>query len=151
MSKIQKVLLTGKTRTTSADGRVIAGDHEGNLNIQLSVPGMPAAPAYTFDAVQPHPTAEQLFAGAWSACYIAAVGIVAQEKKVALPADTAVDIEVDLGLGGSAYLLQARLSLIVPGLDHALATEIAHAADAICPYSKATRGNINVAVNVVTA
>jgi Ohr subfamily peroxiredoxin len=151
MSKIQKVLLTGKTRTTSADGRVIAGDHEGNLNIQLSVPGMPAAPAYAFDAVQPHPTAEQLFAGAWSACYIAAVGIVAQEKKVALPADTAVDIEVDLGLGGSAYLLQARLSLIVPGLDHALATEIAHAADAICPYSKATRGNINVAVNVVTA
>jgi Ohr subfamily peroxiredoxin len=151
MSKIQKVLLTGKTRTTSADGRVIAGDHEGNLNIELSVPGNPAAPAYSFEAIAPHPTAEQLFAGAWSACYIAAVGIVAKEKKVALPADTAVDIEVDLGLGGSAYLIQARLTLIVPGLDHALATEIAHAADAICPYSKATRGNIDVALNVVTA
>jgi Ohr subfamily peroxiredoxin len=151
MSKIQKVLLTGKTRTTSADGRVIAGDHEGNLNIELSVPGNSAAPAYAFEAVAPHPTAEQLFAGAWSACYTAAVGLVAKEKKVVLPADTAVDIEVDLGLGGGAYYLQARINLVVPGLDHALATEIAHAADAICPYSKATRGNIDVALNVVTA
>ena len=151
MSKIQKVLLTGKTRTTSADGRVIAGEHEGNLNINLSVPGNSAAPAYAFEAVAPHPTAEQLFAGAWSACYMGAVGLVAKEKKITLPANTAVDIEVDLGLGGGAYLLQARLSLIVPGLDHALATEIAHAADAICPYSKATRGNINVALDVVTS
>lgn len=151
MSKIQTVLLTGKTRTTSADGRVIAGDHEGNLHFNLSVPGNSAAPAYAFDAVAPHPTAEQLFAGAWSACYIAAVGIAAKEKHVTLPANTAVEIEVDLGLGGAAYFLQARLSLIVPGLDHALATEIAHAADAICPYSKATRGNIDVALNVVTA
>jgi Ohr subfamily peroxiredoxin len=150
MSNIQKVLLTGKTRTTSADGRVIAGDHEGNLNIDLSVPGNSTAPAYTFEAVAPHPTAEQLFAGAWSACYIAAVGIVAKEKKITLPADTAVDIEVDLGLAAGGYGLQARLILVVPGLDHALATEIAHAADAICPYSKATRGNIDVALNVVT-
>jgi Ohr subfamily peroxiredoxin len=151
MSKIQKVLLTGKTRTTSADGRVIAGDHEGTLNINLSVPGNSAAPAYSFDAVAPHPTAEQLFAGAWSACYIAAVGIAAKEKKVALPANTALDIEVDLGLVAGGYGLQARLSLIVPGLDHAVATEIAHAADAICVYSKATRGNIDVVLTVVTA
>lgn len=151
MSKIQKVLLTGKSRTTSADGLVIAGNHEGNLNISLSAPRIPEAPAYSFEAVAPHPTAEQLFAGAWSACYIAAVGLVAKEKNVTLPANTAVDIEVDLGVGGSAYFLQARLSLVVPGLDHALATEIAHAADAICPYSKATRGNIDVVLNVVTA
>lgn len=151
MSKIQKVLLTGKTHTTSADGRIIAGDHEGSVNIQLSAPGNKAAPAYAFDAVAPHPTAEQLFAGAWSACYIAAVGLVAKEKKVALPANTAVGVEVDLGIGGGAYLLQARITLVVPGLDHALATEIAHGADAICPYSKATRGNIDVALTVSTA
>lgn len=151
MSKIQKVLMTGKTRTTSADGRVIAGDHEGNLNINLSVPGDSAAPAYAFEAVAPHPTAEQLFAGAWSACYTGAVGLVAKEMKVILPASTAVDIEVDLGIAGGAYLLQARLNLTLPGLDHALATEIAHAADAICPYSKAIRGNIDVALNVITS
>src|SRR6476469_1595482 len=114
MSKIQKVLLTGKTRTTSADGRVIAGDHEGNLHINLSVPGNSAAPAYAFAAVAPHPTAEQLFAGAWSACYIAAVGLAAKEKKVALRADTAVEIEVDLGLGGGNYYILGRINLVVP-------------------------------------
>jgi osmotically inducible protein OsmC len=151
MSKIKKVLMTGKTRTTAPDGRVTAGDHEGNVSIDLSVPGNSAAPAYAFDTVAPHPTAEQLFAGAWSACYIAAVGIVAKEKHLTLPADTAVEIEVDLGMGGADYYLQARLNLIVPGLDQDVATQIAHAADAICPYSKATRGNIDVALSVTTA
>jgi osmotically inducible protein OsmC len=151
MSNIKKVLMTGKTHTTSPDGRVLAGDHEGTLDINLTVPGNSAAPAYAFATVAPHPTAEQLFAGAWSACYIAAVGITAKEKHVTLPASTAVEIEVDLGLGGGDYHLQARLNLIVPGLDHAVASEIAHAADAICPYSKATRGNIDVVLSVTTA
>ena len=82
MSNIQKVLLTGKSRTTSADGRVLAGDHEGGLNIRLSAPGNSAAGGHAFDAIALHPTAEQLFGGAWSACYIAAVGLVAKEKKV---------------------------------------------------------------------
>lgn len=151
MTKIAKVLLTGKTHTTASDTRIISGNHEGNINIKLSTPGNSAAPAYEFATVQPHPTAEQLFAGAWSACYIAAVGITAKEMKVTLPADTAVDIEVDLGLTGAEYLLQARLTLRVPGLDPEVATAIAHDADAICPYSKATRGNIDVALKVVTA
>jgi osmotically inducible protein OsmC len=151
MTKIAKVLLTGKTHTTASDTRIISGNHEGNINIKLSTPGNSAARAYEFATVQPHPTAEQLFAGAWSACYIAAVGVTAKEMKVSLPADTAVDIEVDLGLAGTEYLLQARLTLHVPGLDADVATAIAHGADAICPYSKATRGNIDVALKVVTA
>ena len=92
MSKIEKVLATGKTHTThsAVDG------HNGNLDIVLSSPGSDT-PAHVLTAVQPHPKAEQLFAGAWSACYIAAVGLVAQQMKVTLPTDTAVDIEVDLG------------------------------------------------------
>jgi Ohr subfamily peroxiredoxin len=151
MSKIAKVLVTGKTHTTASDARIISGNHEGNVDIKLSVPGNPAAGEHVFAAIQPHPTAEQLFAGAWSACYIAAVGIVATGMAVKLPADTAVDIEVDLGQSGNEYLLQARISLNVPGIAHDVATEIAHAAHAMCPYSKATRGNIDVAVNVVTA
>jgi Ohr subfamily peroxiredoxin len=151
MPKIQKVLATGKTRTTGTDAGVVSGNHEGKLNINLTVPGSSSAPAYPFDAVVAHPTAEQLFAGAWSACYIAAVGIAAKEKKVTLPANTAVEIEVDLGLSGSEYLIQARLSLIAPGISPEVATEIAHRADALCPYSKATRGNIDVVLNVVTA
>lgn len=149
MAQIKKVLLTGKTNTT-ADTRVISGDHTGNINIKLSAPGS-NAPAYEFATVAPHPTAEQLFAGAWSACYIAALGLTAKEMKLTLPTDTAVDIEVDLGLDGADFLLQARLTVRVPGLDHEVATALAHGADAICPYSKATRGNIDVALNVITA
>jgi len=146
MSKIEKVLATGKTHTTHSS----VGGHNGNLDIELSSPGS-AQPAHVFTAVQPHPKAEQLFAGAWSACYTAAVGLVAQERNIVLPSDMAVDIEVDLGQTGPAYFLQARLTLRVPGLAQDVATELAHIADSICPYSKATRGNIDVALNVITA
>jgi osmotically inducible protein OsmC len=150
MSKIEKVLVTGKTHTTLSDTGNTSRGHNGSLDIQLSSPGG-AKPAHVFAAVQPHPHAEQLFAGAWSACYIAAVGLVAKEMKVALPPDLSVDIEVDLGQTGQAYFLQARLNLRVPGLAHDVATALAHAADQVCPYSKATRGNIDVALNVLTA
>jgi Ohr subfamily peroxiredoxin len=150
MPKIQKVLVTGKTRTIGSDAAVVSGNHEGKLNMNLTVPGNSTAPAYKFDTIDPHPTAEQLFAGAWSACYIAAVGIAAKQKKVTLPAETSVEIEVDLGMSGAEYLIQARINLIVPGIAPEVATAIAHDADALCPYSKATRGNIDVALNIVT-
>ena len=150
MSKIEKVLASGKTHTTLSDTGNTSRGHNGSLDIQLSSPGS-AKPAHVFAATQPHPHAEQLFAGAWSACYIAAVGLVAKEMKVALPPDLSVDIEVDLGQTGQAYFLQARLTLRVPGLAHDVATALAHAADQVCPYSKATRGNIDVALNVLTA
>jgi Ohr subfamily peroxiredoxin len=148
MSKIEKVLVTGKTHTTLSDTGNTSRGHNGSLDIQLSSPGS-AKPAHVFAATQPHPTAEQLFAGAWSACYTAAVGLVAKEMKVTLPPELSVDIEVDLGQTGQAYFLQARLNLRVPGLAHDVATALAHAADKICPYSKATRGNIDVALNVL--
>lgn len=150
MKTIQTVLFTGKTRTTGADAKIVSGNHEGKVNIHMTVPGSPAAPAYLIDDVSNHPTAEQLFAGAWSACYIGAVGIVAAQKKVSLPADTTVEIEVDVGIAGNEYLLQARITLIAPGIAPDVALALAHEADAICPYSKATSGNIKVALNVVT-
>jgi Ohr subfamily peroxiredoxin len=150
MSKIAKVLATGKTHTTHSNADNTLRGHNGNLDIVLSSPGS-AQPAHVFAATQPHPKAEQLFAGAWSACYTAAVGLVAAERNIALPADLSVDIEVDLGQTGAAYFLQARLTLRAPGLAQDVATELAHIADSICPYSKATRGNIDVALNVITA
>jgi Ohr subfamily peroxiredoxin len=150
MSKIEKVLASGKTHTTMSSTGTTSRGHNGNLDIVLSSPGSDK-PAHEFKGTQPHPKAEQLFAGAWSACYIAAVGLAAKQRNVELPSDVSVDIEVDLGQTGDAYFLQARLTLRAPGLDQAVATEIAHAADQICPYSKATRGNIDVALNVVTA
>lgn len=142
MSKIEKVLASGKTHT-----RVRGGDR---VDLQLSSPGA-ASPAHVFSAVHAHPTAEQLFAGAWSACYSLALGLAAQEKKVALPADRSVDIQVDLGQTGNAYLLQARFDVRLPGVAPELAEAIAHAAHAICPYSKAVHGNIEVALNVSTS
>ncbi len=93
----------------------------------------------SFVDIVPHPTAEQFFAGAWSACYISAVVLAAQEKKVALPADLAVDIEVDLGQTGEDYFLQARFNVSLPGLAQDVAEAIAHRGHEICPYSKATR------------
>jgi Ohr subfamily peroxiredoxin len=141
MAKIEKVLLTGKTHTT----QVKADDHNSKVNLNLS--GTGGAKAYAFEAVAAHPTAEQLFAAAWSACYIGAVSIIAGAKGVQLPADTAVDVEVDLGMTGEEYFLQARLTLIAPGLPLDVATEIAHGADAMCPYSKMAT-SINVALNV---
>ena len=151
MSKIQKVLVTGKTHTTASDAAIISGNHEGNVDIKLSSPGNSAAREHVFAAIQPHPTAEQLFAGAWSACFIGAVSFVAKEMEVTLPAETAVDIEVDLGMTGNEFFLQARINLNLPGIAPDVATAIAHAADAMCPYSKATRGNIDVALKVFTA
>ena len=149
MSKIEKVLASGKTHTTLSSAGVTSRGHNGNLDIVLSSPGSDK-PVHEFKGTQPHPKAEQLFAGAWSACYIAAVGLAAKEFKVELPADVSVDIEVDLGQTGNAYFLQSRITLRLPGIALDTATAIAHAADQMCPYSKATRGNIDVALNVIT-
>ena len=145
MSKIQKVLLTGKTHTTPSP---TGSSHDERVDIRLTTPNDPKA-VHTFAAIAPHPTAEQLFAGAWSACYTSAIELVAKEKKVTLPADRAVDIEVDLGQTGAAYFLQARLNVSLPGLPRDVAESLAHGAHEICPYSKATRGNIDVTLNVI--
>lgn len=144
MTKIEKVLFTGKTHTTES-GKAHA------LNLKLTTPGNLTAPEYAFEAVQSHPTAEQLFAGAWSACYIAAIGLAGKELKVDVPASLAVEIEVDLGMTGNAYFLQGRIHVTMPGVDQRAAEAVARLADEICPYSKATRGNIDVALSVATA
>jgi len=146
MSKIEKVLFHGKTHTTVAGG-ARPGKHD-KVNLHLTATG---APSHTFEGVAAHPTAEQLFAGAWSACYTGALDFAAQGLKVALPADLAVDIEIDLVQSGNEYLLKARLNVSLPGMDPEVAAAVAHAADQTCPYSKAVRGNIDVALNVITA
>ncbi|WGS40147.1 organic hydroperoxide resistance protein [Burkholderia sp. JSH-S8] len=139
MSKIEKVLYTGKTRTSSGgrDGAVRSSD--GRLDLQLSSPGSAGT------GTNP----EQLFAAGWSACFIGAMQLAARASKIALPADLAVDAEVDLGTGGNEYFLQARLNVSLPGLERDVAQRIVDAAHQTCPYSKATRGNIDVTINIV--
>ncbi|MDH4556766.1 Ohr family peroxiredoxin [Pseudomonas sp. BN417] len=149
MTKIEKVLFTGKTHTSVShrDGAG-RGDH-GRLDIKLSSPGSAGTHSeQLFAAVAPHPTAEQLFAGAWSACFTAAVGLVANQRKVVLPAELAIEIEVDLGQTAGAYFLQARINVSAPGVEREVAEALANEAHEICPYSKATRGNIDVSLSV---
>ena len=149
MTKIEKVLFTGKTHTSVShrDGASRA-DH-GRLDIKLSSPGSAGTHSeQLFAAVLPHPTAEQLFAGAWSACFTAAVGLVANQRKVVLPAELAIEIEVDLGQTAGAYFLQARINVNLPGVEREVAEALANEAHEICPYSKATRGNIDVSLSV---
>jgi len=86
----------------------------------------------------------------WSACFLSAIKLVAGTMKVRLPADAAVDSEVDLGTTNGGYFIQARLNVSLPGVEPEVAKKIVDAAHLECPYSKATHGNINVVTNVKT-
>jgi osmotically inducible protein OsmC len=138
MTKIEKVLYTGRTHTTGGrDGAARSDD--GALDVRLSPPGSGKG------GTNP----EQLFAAGWSACFIGALGLAAGKRKLRLPAETAVDAEVDLGTAQDAYFLQARLNISLPGLEKNLARALIDEAHQTCPYSKASRGNIDVVLTLV--
>lgn len=138
MIAIDKVLYTAKTHTTGGrDGASRTPD--GRLDVKLSTPGGSGG------GTNP----EQLFAAGWSACFLGAVGVAAAQRKVSLPADRAIDAEVDLGTNDGGFVLRARLNVRLPGLDREVAQALVDAAHQICPYSKATRGNIEVAITLV--
>lgn len=133
-----KILYTGKTRTTGGrDGSARSAD--GKLDVQLSSPGSSG----------PGTNPEQLFAAGWSACFIGAMGLAAGKLKIQLPVGTAVDAEVDLANEDGAYFLKARLNVSLPGLERDVALSLIDAAHQTCPYSKATRNNIDVELNLV--
>jgi len=137
MTQIDSVLYTAKVRTTGGrDGASRSSD--GRLDICLSTPGGAGS------GTNP----EQLLAAGWSACFIGAMGLAARKMKVALPADTASEVEIDLCFREGAYVLRARHAISLPGLDPSVARAVVDAAHAICPYSKATRGNVSVEVNL---
>jgi Ohr subfamily peroxiredoxin len=138
MSTINKLLYTAKTHTTGGrDGAARSSD--GRLEIKLSTPGTSGT------GTNP----EQLFAAGWSACFIGAIGVAAAQGRIPLPADRAVDAEVDLGTNEGGYLLRARLRVSLPGLERETAQALVNAAHQICPYSKATRGNVDVQIDLV--
>ena len=137
MNHVDTVLYTARTHTIGGrDGAARSSD--GRLDVRLSPPGSPGA------GTNP----EQLFAAGWSACFIGAMGRAAQAAGVKLPADVAVDAEVDLGKEGDGFALQARLKVSLPGLDAAVARAIVDGAHQLCPYSKAPRGNIAVELSL---
>ncbi|TPJ40521.1 organic hydroperoxide resistance protein [Mesorhizobium sp. B2-5-4] len=137
MTQSEKLLYTAKVRTTGGrDGTSRSSD--GRLDVRLSTPGGPGGGA----------NPEQLFAAGWSACFEGAMAIAARKMNVRLPADLAIDAEVDLNTADGAFFLGARLNVSVPGLDRDVAKAVVEAAHQNCPYSKATRGNIEVAISL---
>ncbi len=138
ITQIEKVIYTAKAHTTGGRDGGASRTSDGRLDVKLSIPGTPGT------GTNP----EQLFAVGWSACFLSAMKIVAARKRVKLPAEVAVDAEVDLGGG---YLLQARLSVTMPAVEREVAQAIVDGAHLECPYSKATHGNINVVTKVETA
>jgi len=139
ITSIEKVLYTAKAHTTGGREGGASRTSDGRLDVKFSVPGTPG------NGTNP----EQLFAVGWSGCYLSALKIVAARKRVRLPADAAIDVEVDLGTTGGGYLVQARLNVDLPGIAREVAQELVEAAHLECPYSKATHGNINVVTTVV--
>ncbi|HEY1226885.1 MAG TPA: organic hydroperoxide resistance protein [Ramlibacter sp.] len=138
MNKLDKVLYTARAHTTGGrDGQSRSDD--GRLDVKLSSPG----------AAGQGTNPEQMFAAGYSACFIGAMKAVAAKQKVTLPQDLAVDAEVDLGPVGQAYGIAARLNVKLPGMDRAQAQQLVDAAHQVCPYSNATRGNIDVQINLV--
>ena len=133
-----KVLYTGKVHTTGGrEGAAQSSD--GRLDVKLSSPGTAGK------GTNP----EQLFAAGWSACFEGAMGIAAHQMKVALPKDMFIDAEVDLLLNNGAYSLQARLNVSLPGLDREVAQKLVDTAHETCPYSKLSRGNMNVEIKLI--
>jgi lipoyl-dependent peroxiredoxin len=127
-----KTLFMAKTHTTGGPNGA-SHSMDGQFDIQLP---------------EPHPSAERLFATAWSACFIGAIELAAARKKIALLATPAIDATIDLLIENNAFSLRARLDVSVPGVDREIARELVDAAHGICPYSRATRGNIDVELNV---
>lgn len=137
-TKLDKVLYTARAHTTGGrEGESRTDD--GRLDIKLTSPGGSG------QGTNP----EQLFAAGYSACFIGAMKAVAAKQKITLPQDLSIDAEVDLGPVGQAYGIAARLNVKLPGMDPAAARQLVDAAHQVCPYSNATRGNIDVRLNLV--
>jgi lipoyl-dependent peroxiredoxin len=138
MAKLEKVLYTARLHTTGGRDGASKSD-DGRLEVKLTTPGTAAA------GTNP----EQLFAAGWSACFLSAMKVVAGKTKMAFPPGASIDAEVDLGLSHGAYGLAARLNVSLPGMDRQAAQSLVDAAHQVCPYSQATRGNIDVAINII--
>ncbi len=136
-TKLDQVLYTAHAHTTGGrDGKSKTDD--GRLDITLSSPGTSGT------GTNP----EQLFAAGYSACFIGAMKAVAGMQKITLPADLSIDASVDLGKIPNGYGIAARLDISLPGMERAAAQALVDAAHQVCPYSNATRGNIDVMITL---
>ncbi len=139
---LEKVLYTAHaTSTGGREGKSSTPD--GVLNLTLSTPKELGG------AGGPGTNPEQLFAAGYSACFIGAMKVVAGKMKIALPADVSIKAEVGIGPIPAGFGIQVALNISIPGLDKASAEQLVAAAHQVCPYSNATRGNIDVSLNII--
>ena len=136
MSETSKVVHTARTRTTGGREHGVSRSSDGYLDIRLAAPGR----------IGTNP--EHLFAAAWSACFEHAIGLAAQRRKITLSAGITIDAEVNLNVAASGHFLSAGLNISIRGVERDIAQALVDEAHEICPYSKATRGNIDVAIKL---
>jgi len=139
---LEKVLYTATATATGGRTGTAASD-DGRLSLSLSTPKELGGDG----GAGTNP--EQLFAAGYSACFIGAMKVVAGKMKVALPAETSIAADVSIGPIAEGFGIQVALNVSIPGVERATAEQIVHAAHQVCPYSNATRGNIDVALNVI--
>jgi osmotically inducible protein OsmC len=135
----EKTLYTARAHTTGGRDGGASRTSDGRLDVKLSLPGGPGT------GTNP----EQLLAVGWAACFTSAIKIVASQMKVKLPPELALNSEVDLCTNADGYFLRVRFNVSLPGVDREVAQSVLDGAHHICPYSKATRGNIDVVLNIV--
>ena len=139
-TKIEKVIYQAHAKSTGGrDGTTRTSD--GILDVQLAVPKEMGGPG---NGINP----EQLFASGYSACFLGAMKFVAGTQKITLPADTSIDATVGIGQIPAGFGIEVQMSISIPGMDKAAAQALVDKAHQVCPYSNATRGNIEVTLTV---
>ena len=139
MSPIVRVLHTARTTTTGGREQGAARSSDGLLDIRLASPG----------AARMGTNPEQLLAIAWSASLESAIAVAARRRKIVLPAGPSIEAEVDLCTVDDGFFLRARFDVSLPGVERDVARVLLDEAYQACVYSKATRGNIDVVIDLV--
>ncbi|KRW62432.1 organic hydroperoxide resistance protein [Pseudomonas sp. TTU2014-080ASC] len=138
---IEKILYVATaTASGGRDGRAVSSDHA--LDVSLSTPKALGGAGGT--GTNP----EQLFAAGYSACFLGALKFVAGREKVALPLATTVSGKVGIGAIPTGFGIEAELTVTAPGLDREVLQALVDKAHIVCPYSNATRGNIDVTIHI---
>jgi Ohr subfamily peroxiredoxin len=141
MSLEKTLYVAHATATGGRDGRAVSSDEQ--LSVAL------ATPRELGGAGGAGTNPEQLFAAGYAACFIGALKFVAAKEKVALPAETAIAADVGIGPLPTGFGIEVTLNVSVPGLARELVEALVEKAHVVCPYSNATRGNIDVTLNIV--
>ena len=141
MSLEKTLYVAHATASGGRDGRAVSSDAQ--LDVAL------ATPRELGGAGGAGTNPEQLFAAGYAACFIGALKVVAAKEKVALPADTSIAADVGIGPLPTGFGIEVTLNVSVPGLARELVTALVEKAHVVCPYSNATRGNVDVTLNIV--